>query len=593
MPIILQTDIRTVIIKSSLSNVTSKISEIDRVVGEIVGRTATLDINRLGSRKDLDLLSRTIEPLRQIATSLSTQLDRTLQVKDSKKREERAIEFIGSALNWISGVPTAEDHRKVLEQINQLRLDEVTSVNELKSQNMLTHQALQNMQVQETEISDLKQTISKLRVSQYEGAGISLRTIAVQLVSNQVQQLANSVERDIRHIERVLDRSDSQLLDRSAISVHELSGIVDRIFLQNRNSTPVFQQEDCHYYYSLPLAHSWVSEDRGFLMTLLQVPISSVGQSNIMTVLDPLNKIFPELPMAVVNPTSNYFRYLSLTDIDNCHQLTSHLLCMKREINIVPAHGCSIQLSNCKVWATDVVHDLTNTEIMIILSKEMEATVSCDNKTDSMVQLPNRSIIKLSINCQLKTQQFVVKKLSYRHLSDESSSLFSKEPIQILQDDELLRKRLNVHKDIPASELPKLKTLLENNENLMDQIRSNEEKSRSLWQNISGGQTPIEQILLWSFLSLSLFLSIFSMSIHVKYGCRNLRKKLPIKAGKRKVEEKEDGGTEMDSLNENLMELIQDVNQRLRNLETQQLRRQNRTTRLAITDNRRPEELDV
>jgi len=127
----------------------------------------------------------------------------------------------------------------------------------------------------------------------------------------------------------------------------------------------------------------------------------------------------------------------------------------------------------------------------------------------------------------------------------------------------------------------------------MDQIRSNEEKSRSLWQNISGGQTPIEQILLWSFLSLSLFLSIFSMSIHVKYGCRNLRKKLPIKAGKRKVEEKEDGGTEMDSLNENLMELIQDVNQRLRNLETQQLRRQNRTTRLAITDNRRPEELDV
>jgi len=263
MPIILQTDIRTVIIKSSLSNVTSKISEIDRVVGEIVGRTATLDINRLGSRKDLDLLSRTIEPLRQIATSLSTQLDRTLQVKDSKKREERAIEFIGSALNWISGVPTAEDHRKVF------------SVNELKSQNMLTHQALQNMQVQETEISDLKQTISKLRVSQYEGAGISLRTIAVQLVSNQVQQLANSVERDIRHIERVLDRSDSQLLDRSAISVHELSGIIDRIFLQNRNSTPVFQQEDCHYYYSLPLAHSWVSEDRGFLMTLLQVPISA------------------------------------------------------------------------------------------------------------------------------------------------------------------------------------------------------------------------------------------------------------------------------------------------------------------------------
>ena len=156
------------------------------------------------------------------------------------------------------------------------------------------------MQVQETEISNLKHTISKLRVSQYECAGISLRTIAVQLISNQVQQLANSVERDIRHIERVLDRSDSQLLDRLAISVHDFSSTIDQIFLQNRNSTPVFRKDDCHYYYSLPLAYSWVSEDRNFLMTLLQVPITLVGQTNIMTVLDPLNKIFPELQLATI-----------------------------------------------------------------------------------------------------------------------------------------------------------------------------------------------------------------------------------------------------------------------------------------------------
>ena len=139
-------------------------------------------------------------------------------------------------------------------------------------------------------------------------------------------------------------------------------------------------------------------------MTLLQVPISLVGQTNVMTVLDPLNNIFPELPMAVINPASNHFRYLSLTDIDNCHHLTSHLLCMKREINIVPAHGCSLQLANCKVWATNVIHDLTNTDIMLIMSKEMNATPSCDNKTDSTVLLPIRSIMKLYISCQLKRQ---------------------------------------------------------------------------------------------------------------------------------------------------------------------------------------------
>ena len=83
------------------------------------------------------------------------------------------------------------------------------------------------------------------------------------------------------------------------------------------------------------------------------------------------------------------------------------------------------------------------------------------------------------------------------------------------------------------------------------------------------------------------------MTIHIKSGCRRLQQKLPIKARKRKEGEKEDRGLEMEGLNKNVMELIQDVNQRLRNLETQQLRRPNRTSRLAITNNRRSEELDV
>ena len=55
----------------------------------MMGRTATLDINRLGSRKDLDLLSRSIKPLEQIATSLRMQLDKTLQVKEHNFKEKR------------------------------------------------------------------------------------------------------------------------------------------------------------------------------------------------------------------------------------------------------------------------------------------------------------------------------------------------------------------------------------------------------------------------------------------------------------------------------------------------------------------------
>jgi hypothetical protein len=598
MPVILQSDIRTVIIRSNIENVTLKINEIDRAVSEMDGRTASLDMNRLGSRKDLDLLTRSVRPLHQISGQLRDQFNVILKGREKKERidsgrEKRAIEFIGSALNWISGVPTAEDHRKVLEQVNRIRLDEVTAVDELKHQNQITQQALKHMQIQETDISNLRQAISKLKISQYEGAGISIRTIAVLLVTNQVHQLAQSVRQDIRQIERVLDKSDSKMLARSAISVTALSEIIDRIFLESRNSTPVFQQGDCHYYYSLPLAHSWVSENEKFLMTLLQVPIAHVGQTNSLTVLDPLNKIFGDLPMAVVNTASNYFRYLSLSDVDNCHHLTSHLLCMKREIRIVPAHGCSMELANCKVWATHVVHDLTNTEIMLILSEEMTATMACDNKTDVSIELPLRSIMRLSINCRISTNSFIIQKVSYRHLADETVDSFKDNPIQILKDDELLRRKLNVHSDIPASEIPKLKTLIENNKDLMDQIKSNAARSQSLWQNISGGQTPIEQIITWSLLSLSLFLSIISVSFHIKGRCGRLSPKLQIKGRREKSEGAGVDGMEMGRLEQSTMELLQDVNQRLRNLETMQLRRPTRGSRLALTDSRMQEELDV
>jgi hypothetical protein len=592
MPVILQSDIRTVIVKMSIQNVTHKILELDRAVGEMMGRTDSLDMNRLGSRKDVELLSRSIRPLDKLVDNLQTRMNEIFE-KGRMNREKRAIEFLGSALNWISGVPTAEDHRKVLEQVNRIRLDEVTAVDELKKQNTITQQALKHLTVHETEIADLQQKLSKLKISHFEGVGISLRTIAVLLVSNQVQQLADSVRQDIQQIERILDKSDIQLLDRSAISVSTLSKIIDGIFLQSRNSTPVFQQGDCHYYYKLPLTHSWVSDNNKWLMTLLQVPITPVGQSYTLTVLDPLNRIFPDLSMAVTSMQSNQYRYLSLSDIDNCHHLTSHLLCIKRKIEIVPAHGCSIQLGNCRVWATNVVHDITNTEFMLILSNPMKATMSCDNATDRYIDLPSRLIMRLSLTCTLHTESFIIHKLSYRHLADETTDAFRDEKIQLIEDDEILRRRLNVHSDIPSSELPKLKTLMDNNKNLMDEIRQNERKSRTIWENISGGQTPLEQIIVWSLLSLSLLLSTLSVFLQMRSLCRNWKQKLSIKSGAREIKTVAAEKLELGGLEGNTMEILQDVNQRLRNLETMQLRRQPRTGRMALTDDRRQEELDV
>ena len=592
MPVILQTDVKAVIIKSNLSIVTNKLTELDRAIQEIRGRTGSLDQNQIKTgRKDLALLSRSIDPLSRLCDDLKQQLGETLGHGRVSARDKRAIEFLGSALNWITGVPTAADHRKVLEQVKRIRLDEVTAVNDMKHQNEITSKTIKHLQVQETEIASLARKIAKLRINEYEGAGISIRTIAILYFSNQVQQMASSIRSDISHIERVLVKSDLGLLDRSAISVSNLSSIIDQIFLQQRNSTPVFQREDCQYYYTLPLAHSWVSEDSRWLMTLLQVPITPVGAHNILSVLDPLNKIFIELPMAVVNQNANTFRYMSLSDVAQCHHLTSHLLCAKREIEIVPAHGCSLQLKNCRVWATNVVHDISNTEIILILSEKMAATMSCDNRTVETIDLPIRSIIRLATSCQITTKSFIVKKISYRHLSDIQSDVFKDEPISIISDNDVIMRKLNIGKEIPSDELPKLKTLLENNGDLLSTIRENEARSRSLWENISGGQTPIEQILVWSFLALSLVLSVLSISLHAAH-----------KFCKKTTKIKEDGEGE-ETLGERLgmvvrgtdkdADMIQDLNKRLINLETTIMRLNPNRRRLMLQDGRHQEELDV
>jgi hypothetical protein len=89
-------------------------------------------------------------------------------------REKHAIEFLGSSLNWITRVLTAADHRKVLEQVKRIRLDEVTAVSERKHQNEITSKTIEHLKVQETEIASLARNIVKLRINEYEGAGISI-----------------------------------------------------------------------------------------------------------------------------------------------------------------------------------------------------------------------------------------------------------------------------------------------------------------------------------------------------------------------------------------------------------------------------------
>ena len=121
-----------------------------------------------------------------------------------------------------------------------------------------------------------------------------------------------------------------------------------------------------------------MSSDAKLITTLLQIPVAPMHQIYQLKTLTQKNVIHSDLPLAVINKETNSYRFLTLSDYANCLSDDNALICQKREIKIMPKLDCSIERENCDVWTTDAVHDVSNSQLMIVLEREMNATLTCD-----------------------------------------------------------------------------------------------------------------------------------------------------------------------------------------------------------------------
>ena len=542
-------------------------------------RSALLsDANSLAGRQDLIVLSKIGSPLIRQAMAMESAFKDSLSREPSSKLEasKRAVEFLGDVLSWITGVPSAEDHRLVLEQNKLLKLDDVNLRQNLEKQTSINEQLLKSIHIHEGAISNMAENQIKIEKAQMEQAGVSIRTLLATLLTAEVNSHCNDIWNDIRSIDHIMTASNNGRLSPAVIPPQNLTKLIDQIYLAHKLTAPVFHRESNFYYYRLPLAHTWVSDDQNSLVTLLQVPIAPVMEQNTLVILSPLNKINQNLELAVLNQKGNYFRYLSSADLRECHDIQPALLCAKRPIEIVPAHGCSLRMQNCDVWATNVVHDVTNTEIILQLENEINATLDCDDQPKKVIELPLRSVIDLSTHCKLSSNMFVIEKLHYRHLLDFNRTIFKESPISIFTDEAKLTQKLNLNlKQVSLKERENLGNLFRNNDELKQKLQQDEKDSNTLWQNISTGRTSVEQIILWCVIGVCMAISIISISIHFKLACQ---KHLQMKRGGGQVEARTGMSAEDQAA-------LRDVNHRLREVETK-LRmmncKPNKSTKLAI-----------
>ena len=172
----------------------------------------------------------------------------------------------------------------------------------------------------------------------------------------------------------------------------------------------------------------------------------------------------------------------------NSQDVLNSKLCQKRPIKIFQTDTCQ-RTEECDKWTNIVVHDITNTKIIVQTPKSNDATISCDRKQKQIVHIPAVALVTLPIHCQLETDSFVVARLSFRHLfSHETNDI--EEELDLQVEEAILTaspaKVIDNFMQSMGDSLDKLKT---DNENLGRDIQSQKVGYDEKWKQVSGGMT--------------------------------------------------------------------------------------------------------
>ena len=99
-----------------------------------------------------------------------------------------------------------------------------------------------------------------------------------------------SISKAIDMATAILIASDSDRLSRFSISKPDLQTLIAKLYNARTNSSPLFTWEHVESYYSLKLAHSWVSSNPFQINMVLQIPIYNVHSKNELDTLSPMNQ---------------------------------------------------------------------------------------------------------------------------------------------------------------------------------------------------------------------------------------------------------------------------------------------------------------
>ena len=159
--------------------------------------------------------------------------------QDVQDRKKRAFEILGELISTISGVPSAQDHRALLEKVKMLKLDADGVKQLMRDQARNNEQILQTIHTHDTEIDNLESNMATAFTNLKITSGWLINSVAVMTAFSQTMAVGRKIESTIETAERILAKSDQGLLDRASISESSLSRKIDQIYLKRNANTPV------------------------------------------------------------------------------------------------------------------------------------------------------------------------------------------------------------------------------------------------------------------------------------------------------------------------------------------------------------------
>ena len=412
--------------------------------------------------------------------------------------KKRAIEILGDFLSSITGVPSSRDHRRVLEQLRLIKMDEDERRIFLKKATETNKAILESLHFHDREISNTTQQLAIAMNKLNLQANQATQTLEIFNFKSKIMLNMAQVDQEVNRAANILQDGQHGRVNENSIKLAHLNAIIDKITIKQRLLRPVYEGSTAHHYYQLDTAHTWADEESKMIMSLMEIPLADTSESHSVTILKPDNVLHSDLSLAVVNRRNSFYRYLTDSDYLHCHSQGGHKMCQKRSIEIQFDQTC--RKGECDAWANIIVHDLAIDEIMFLLPPNQTATLACQDEKERTVILPQSGICRLSTKCSLDNNLFRVNAITFNVIKDESETDIK---FGILVQNDAL-----AFKPVTQSQIRKLnmsagtlisKAMRLNNDTAIE-LDMFQKNSNARWQNLQKFRTSTEQIIIWSVL---------------------------------------------------------------------------------------------